>query len=38
MKITEPWRPELSEREAEIIQRIKEAARKRGITEIAKGD
>jgi tetrahydromethanopterin S-methyltransferase subunit A len=28
MRITEPWRPELSKKEAEIIQHIKDAARK----------
>jgi len=26
MRITEPWKPELSEKEAEIIQRIKQSA------------
>ncbi|MEM2910839.1 MAG: tetrahydromethanopterin S-methyltransferase subunit A [Nitrososphaerota archaeon] len=31
MRITEPWRPELSEREAEIIQCIKQAASKEGL-------
>lgn len=29
MKITEPWKPELSEKEAETIQRIKEVAGKK---------
>lgn len=33
MKITEPWRPELSEKEAEIIRHIKEAACKESISE-----
>ncbi|MBS7615013.1 tetrahydromethanopterin S-methyltransferase subunit A [Candidatus Bathyarchaeota archaeon] len=33
MKITEPWRPELSEKEAETIQCIREAARKESIPE-----
>ena len=31
MRITEPWRPELSEKEAEIIQRTKKVASKKGI-------
>ena len=26
MKVTEPWKPELSEKETEIIQRIKQSA------------
>jgi len=33
MKITEPWKPELSEKETEIIERIKKAASKKGIQE-----
>lgn len=33
MKITEPWKPELSEKEAEIIQRIQKAASKKSIHE-----
>ena len=31
VKITEPWKPELSEAEAEIIQRIKDSASNRGV-------
>lgn len=33
VRITEPWKPELSEKEAEIIQHIREEAEKRGILE-----
>jgi tetrahydromethanopterin S-methyltransferase subunit A len=30
MRITEPWKPELSEKEAEILRQIKEAASRKG--------
>ncbi len=33
VKITEPWRPELSEKEAEVIEKIKTAASERGSKE-----
>jgi len=33
MRITEPWKPELSEKEAEIIQRIKKTASEKGMRE-----
>ncbi len=33
MRITEPWKPELSEEEAEIIQSIKKTAREKGMRE-----
>jgi len=33
IRVTEPWKPELSEKEAEVIQRIKDSAGKKGIQE-----
>jgi tetrahydromethanopterin S-methyltransferase subunit A len=33
MRITEPWKPELSEKEEEIIERIKKAASKKSVQE-----
>jgi len=39
LRITEPWKPELSEKEAEILQRIKKAANEKGIlNESGKGE